>query len=84
VERNLFHKERKRTKKKEKRGGLWKLPQLWKKQNAALLFSTVAWIKPSEKRARFYPQFPQARRRLTKREEGQEGNGASILAKWSR
>jgi hypothetical protein len=29
------------------------------KANRCAAFPTVAWIKPSEKTARFYPQFPQ-------------------------
>ena len=32
-----------------------------KKQTLRCFFPTVAWIKPSKKRARFYPQFPPAR-----------------------
>jgi len=56
--------KKKAAKKKEScgRGGLWKLPRAWKKSKPLrCFFPTVAWIKPSEKRARFYPQFPQAR-----------------------
>ena len=61
--RNVFHnywletQRKKKEPKKRKAGGLWKLAPLWKKANAALLFPTAAWIKPSGKPARFYPQF---------------------------
>jgi len=36
-----------------------------KKQNAALLFPTVAWISRAQKTCSAYPQFPQARRTAT-------------------
>jgi hypothetical protein len=59
----ILDKERKRTKKKVQTA-YGKCRSCGKKQSAALLFSTAAWIKPSQKRARFYPHFPQAGRRI--------------------
>src|SRR5436309_15976021 len=66
-----FHKERKRTKKKEKLGrrGLWKLPQLWKSIKVAfgdffLMISTSCLKKPTQERLRLFHSYAQARRRL--------------------
>ena len=68
----VFHKERKRSKKKEKfgRGGLWKLPQPWKSTKDAfggifLMISTAVWKSLRGGPLRLSHSYAQARRRLT-------------------
>jgi hypothetical protein len=79
VER-FFSTKKEKEPKRKKWGGLWKLPQLWKKQNATLLFATVAWIKPSEKTCSILSTIPTGPATANKKDETRKGAGAGGLA----